>query len=244
MFHGGTYVGIRNPQFWFDAGQKITKGGDDRVSLWGDRSTYERNAASIGGGGYRDPLWVNSVINGLPAVLFTQDGVASNLDMLSYEPENVFPDNTGGVTYPRMVFAVIQPNGSNVVGSVLAFRQSTPLFACDMWTTAGTQYGYDDGIAVNIPFTAVVDYTNTPILISWISDTTSMTIKVNTIARAQVSVALGNEAGVHKGFSLGRKRTDITELSPKYIAEAICFYGNQSQLLDETEDYLMAKYAL
>lgn len=244
MFHGGTYQGILEPVFWFDAGQKITKGGDDRVSLWGDLSPYARDVASIGGGGYRDPLWVNSVINGLPAVLFTQDGVASNLDMLSYEPANVFPDNTGGISYPRMVFAVIQPNGSNVIASVMAFRQSTPLYAVDMWTTAGTQYGYDDGIAVNVPFTAVVDYTDTPILISWIGTTTDITIRVNRVNRVQVSTALGNESGVHKGFSIGRKRTDITELSPKYIAEILCFFGNDSRLQAETESRLMTKFAL
>jgi len=62
---------LPNLQLWLDSSVGITKDGSDFVSIWADQSGNGNDATQ--GVGARQPLWIDSTLNGLPVLDFATD---------------------------------------------------------------------------------------------------------------------------------------------------------------------------
>jgi hypothetical protein len=119
----GTFsvLNVNGLAMWFDAAQGITKDGMNQISLWADISGLNH----VGQGQTRQPFWVPSVINNLPAVHF--DNSNPNGEMI------VIPDS------PSLHWDV----GDFLIEIVARFAASGTL-----WSMASQQLNNNFGLLV------------------------------------------------------------------------------------------------
>jgi hypothetical protein len=107
---------ISGLQFWVRSDLGITKDGSDLVSQWNDQSGNARNLTEA----TNQPLWVNSLINGYPAIRF--DGSNDKMRTASFS-----------ISQPLTIFMVAKPvthtnlDGYIFGGNLGAYQGTSPV---------------------------------------------------------------------------------------------------------------------
>ena len=203
---------------WLDASEGISKDGSSQVSAWADQSSAGNNLSASGS----KPIWTDSELNGLPAVVFSD---STSLAKATW--------SGGSIAQPFYVFAVMKfgQNTSSQYnwdggGSSNRFYFYTNVGA--RIVSCGTEYDFGANPADNYYYiTFIVDGVSSNLRQDGVSDDTGN---------------LGS--GGFNGLTLGSRYSDEAYNDPK-ICEFLVYdndVGTSNR--DEIETYLAEKYNL
>jgi hypothetical protein len=251
-------------RYWFEADAGITKDGSNNVTNMLDLTgngwdLYEPS------GGHTLPTWQPSTVNGLPGVYFGNAfGGASTEALVHYggPHDTVNAAYPPGTPYPfdqdepHTLYVVCEPlagapPGGGVAGGMLMTDRDE--FIRELWTLAANQQRVarnSSGTPALLYIDPAVDYTNTPLLITFNWDGADMHISVNGGTNlATKDLLLGGAASIAFPHVADTTTNHVMELGGSPVDESgfqgtiqACMLGADATPNTRTVKYLHDKY--